>query len=141
MTKFKNIILWPYYPLQLFPTKLYKRAIIIFNFVFINDLNKYLEDDSLWELNSVFMIKFGGKISTHKWDTQAKTEIVYPKNVRAKVAMDFTYWWIFGTQDKKSYVISIGTFALTFYGYIISILASVEKISNESFNSTFYTLK
>ena len=24
-------------------------------------------------------------------DTLAKTEIIYPKNVRAKVAMDFTY--------------------------------------------------
>ena len=113
----------------------------------------------------------------------AKTEIIYPKNVRAKVAIDFTLdkysaprtklksWELFWTYqpiylktgsnwlnwqcflagssktapmillfsivmgaEYSSYMKSIATFAFTFFWYIISVLASVERqISRKKF--------
>ena len=81
-----------------------------------------------------------------------KTQIIYPKNVRAKVKTIWTIWpslWVNGLDwqcylagSSKTaprififsiamvakylfYVTSISTFALTFFGYIISVLAGV----------------
>ena len=40
-------------------------------------------------LNTVFLLRRTEKTSANSHVTLAKTEIIYPKNVRAKVVMDF----------------------------------------------------